>query len=98
MQTIHNRQKILANICGGLQILPRPCNIASFYWSFQDDSIHLDLRSLKKIEFLPPYNKVRFGSGLTWNQVLNVVDPEKYTVIHGNVSFPISTLNWPPLA
>ena len=29
---------------------------------------------------------VRFGAGVTWDDVLKVVDPDKYTVIHGNVS------------
>lgn len=51
---------------------------------FQDDSIHIDLRSLNKIDFYPPHDMVRFGAGLTWKQVLKVVDPKKYTIIHGN--------------
>ena len=29
---------------------------------------------------------VRIGAGATWGQVLDVVDPKKYTMIHGNVS------------
>ena len=29
---------------------------------------------------------VRIDAGATWKHVLDVVDPKKYTVIHGNVS------------
>ena len=29
---------------------------------------------------------VKFGAGAMWKQVLDVVDPKKYTMIHGNVS------------
>lgn len=48
----------------------------------------MDLRSHSNIELLPPYSMVRFGSGLTWNQVLNVVDPEKLTMIHKFFTLP----------
>ena len=51
----------------------------------QDNSMNIDLRRLNEIEFYPSSPMVRFGSGVTWNDVLKVVNPEKYTVIHGNV-------------
>ena len=51
----------------------------------QDNSMNIDLRRLNEIEFYPSSSMVRFGSGVTWNDVLKVVNPEKYTVIHGNV-------------
>ena len=51
----------------------------------QDNSMNIDLRRLNEIDFYPKSSMVRFGSGVTWNDVLKVVDPEKYTVIHGNV-------------
>ena len=47
--------------------------------------MNIDLRRLNEIDFYPKSSMVRFGSGVTWNDVLKVVDPEKYTVIHGNV-------------
>ena len=46
--------------------------------------MNIDLRRLNEIDFYPKSSMVRFGSGVTWNDVLKVVDPEKYTVIHGN--------------
>ena len=58
-----------------------------FFISMQQNSLHIDLRLLNKIKF-DKYNlNVRFGSGLIWADVLNVVDPKRYTVIHGSVSF-----------
>lgn len=53
--------------------------------------MHIDLRLLNKVEFHPPH-VVRMGAGNTWKNVLDVVDPNKYTLIHGNVSF--SMLNF----
>lgn len=47
--------------------------------------MNIDLRRLNEIDFYPKSSMVRFGSGVTWNDVLKVVDPEKHTVIHGNV-------------
>ena len=56
------------------------------FTSIQQNSLHIDLRLLNKIEF-DKYNlNVRFGSGLIWADVLKVVDPKRYTVIHGSVS------------
>ena len=52
----------------------------------KSDSLHIDLRLLNDINFYKPYS-VRFGAGLTWKRVLEEVDPKKYTIIHGNVSF-----------
>ena len=47
--------------------------------------MNIDLRRLNEIDFYLKSSMVRFGSGVTWNDVLKVVDPEKYTVIHRNV-------------
>lgn len=52
----------------------------------KSNSMNIDLRSINEIEFYPESLLVRFGAGVTWNDVLKVVDPDKYTVIHGNVS------------
>ena len=48
--------------------------------------MHIDLRSLHKIEFDKYKLQVRFSSGLLWKDVLEVVDPKKYTVIHGSAT------------
>ncbi len=44
------------------------------------------MRSMNKIKLVPYENKVRIGGGATFKQVLKVVDPNKYTLIHGQVS------------
>lgn len=36
------------------------------------------------IKFYPPH-QVTFGSGANWEQVLKVVDPKKYTLVHAQV-------------
>ena len=51
----------------------------------QPDSIHIDLRAMSQVYFDPP-SKVRVGAGAVWKQVLDVVDPKLFTMIHGNVS------------
>ena len=51
----------------------------------QPDSIHIDLRAMSQVYFDPPF-KVRVGAGAVWKQVLDVVDPKLFTMIHGNVS------------
>ena len=53
----------------------------------QPNSLHIDLRAMNSVQFYPPYQSVRIGSGALWKNVLNVVDPKVHTVIHGNVSF-----------
>ena len=43
------------------------------------------MRPLNEVTFYGGH-EVRFGAGAMWQQVLDVVDPKKYTMIHGNVS------------
>ena len=61
--------------------------------SLQTDSLHIDLRPLNEIQFLELSHMVRIGAGATWGQVLDVVDPKKYTMIHGNVSFYLPVID-----
>lgn len=51
----------------------------------QKDAIHIDLRLMKKVSFYPPYS-LKFQSGCNWGDVLKVVDPSRYTIIHGQVT------------
>jgi hypothetical protein len=40
------------------------------------------------IKFSPP-TQVRIGAGAMWKQVLEVVNPNKYTMVHGQVKMMI---------
>ena len=75
------------------------CYLKGFFWKrkiinfhFQTDSLHIDLRPLNEIQFYESSHMVRIGAGATWGQVLDVVDPKKYTLIHGNVSIFLAIL------
>ena len=57
----------------------------------QPNSIHIDLRAMSQVYFDPPF-KVRVGAGAVWKQVLDVVDPKSFTMIHGNVSMIIANV------
>ena len=57
------------------------------FFSLQRDSLHIDLRHMNEVQFHEGSHFVRLGAGATWKQVLKSVDPKKYTVIHGNVSY-----------
>ena len=51
--------------------------------------IHIDLRSLNKIQltsrhpFLPSGPALLLGPGQTWGRVLSIITPDHYTLIHG---------------
>ena len=44
--------------------------------------MHIDLRAMNKIELLSPY-KALLGPGSTWNDVLDVIPPTDFTMLHG---------------
>ena len=51
---------------------------------------------MSQVYFDPP-SKVRVGAGAVWKQVLDVVDPKVFTMIHGNVSLIIDFSQLPIL-
>jgi hypothetical protein len=53
------------------------------YFKLQDNSLHIDLRALNKVQKISPH-LVALGSGNDFGRVLEILPPEKYTLIHGN--------------
>jgi len=56
--------------------------------SSKPDGIQLDLRGIRKIELMETSRSssgwaVKLGSGLSWNQVLDKLSPDKWTIVHG---------------
>ena len=48
----------------------------------KQNSINIDLRRLRAAKVISPYEAV-LGPGNTWGQVLKVINPERFTMIHG---------------
>ena len=44
--------------------------------------VHIDMRSMNKIELVSPYLSI-LGPGSIWYDVLQVISPEKFTMLHG---------------
>ena len=44
--------------------------------------MHIDLRALNKIELVSPY-LAHLGPGSTWQDVMNVIPPTEFTMLHG---------------
>ena len=56
--------------------------------SLKDGGVHLDLRSLNKVQLVKTRRSrtgiaAVLGPGNTWGRVLSVIPPEKYTMVHG---------------